>query len=239
MRRRRVIGCVVAAVALVAATGCGDTGRKARADGPPRSRQAVRAPVVMFLGDSYTVGKLGQMPERTYAAETARALGWQVILSGFRGTGFVARGHIGKDFATLFDEQLSWRPAPDMVIIAGGHNDRIYRPAAVTEAARRLVSTVRLLWKGTKIVLIGPMWGGDPEPEVLATRDALATTATEDHLPFVDPLGEHWIVGDRLAGTGNTRQYILKDGTHPTTEGALYFAGRLISDLRELHLTEP
>jgi lysophospholipase L1-like esterase len=237
--RRRLVGCVVTA-ALVAATGCAaGTQRKARADGPPRERQVVQAPVVMFLGDSYTVGKLGQMPERTYAAETARALGWQPILAGFRGTGFVARGHVGQDFATLFDEQLSWRPAPDMVIIAGGHNDRIYQPATVTEAALRLISTVRLLWKGTKIVLVGPMWGGDPEPDVLITRNALANAATQEHVPFVDPLGEHWIIGDRLAGTGNTLRYILEDGTHPTPEGALYFAGRLISDLRGLHLTEP
>jgi lysophospholipase L1-like esterase len=237
--RRRLVACIAAAIALVAATGCGGTERRARAEGPPRSRQAARAPVVMFLGDSYTVGKLGQAPERAYAAEAARALGWQIIIGGYHGTGFLARGHVGKDFATLFDEQLSWRPVPDMVIIAGGHNDRIFRPTAVTEAARRLISTVRLLWKGTKIVLIGPMWGGDPAPDVLATRSALATAATEEHVPFVDPLGERWITGDRLAGTGNTRQYILRDGIHPTPEGAIYFAGRLISDLRQLHLTDP
>lgn len=243
--RPRAIGCIAAAIALLAVTGCGSAERMAHADSKPRkptpvpAPQVARAPVVMFLGDSYTVGKLGQQPEQTYAADTARALGWQVILAGFRGTGFVSRGPVGEDFASLFDEQLSWRPAPDMVIIAGGHNDAKDHPTAVSEAALRLISTVRLLWKGTKLVLIGPMWGGDPEPDVLHIRDALKETAAENSVPFIDPLAEHWVVGDRLAGTGNTKEYILSDGTHPTPAGAVYFANRLVTDLRGLGLTEP
>lgn len=236
--RRRVVCCVAAVAVLLAAAGCGGTARKARADGRPSPRP-VRAPVVMFLGDSYTTGQLGQIPERTYAAETARILGWQVIIGGYRGTGFVAKGHVGKTFTTLYDEQLAWRPAPDMVIVSGGHNDRPYRPAAVAEAARRLFTTIQQRWAGTPVVLLGPMWGGDPKPDVLAIRDALAGVAQERHIPFIDPLREQWITGDRDKGTGNAPRYIVADGIHPTPEGAVYLAQRLIDDLRVLNLTRP
>jgi lysophospholipase L1-like esterase len=240
--RRRALRCVAAAVALLALAGCGSTQRRARADSPSRApkRQAPRAPVVMVLGDSYTTGKLGQAPEQTYAAETARLLGWQVIIGGYRRTGFVAKGQIGKNFAQLFTDQLGWRPAPDLVIVSGGHNDRPYPAHTVGEAARQLLSSVHQRWSTARLLLIGPLWGGgDPPKEITAIRDAMATVATDSKVPFVDPLSEQWITGDRKKGTGNAPQYILSDGTHPTAAGARHIAECLTADLRRLKLAEP
>lgn len=237
--RRRVFRCVAAVAALLAAAGCGGTARKARAESPPKPH-TVRIPVVMFLGDSYTTGKLGQIPEQTYAADTARLLGWQVIIGGYRGTGFVAKGHIGKAFSALFTEQLAWRPAPDMIIVSGGHNDRRHPPVAVADAARRLIAGIQERWPRAHVLLVGPMWGGgDPEPDVVAVADALGGVAQERRVPYIDPLREHWITGDRRKGTGNAARYILSDATHPTAEGAHYIAGRLAADLRSLKLSKP
>lgn len=237
--RRRVGWSVAAVAALLASAGCGGAARKARADSSPSRRKAPHTSVVMFLGDSYTTGRLGQIPELTYAADTARTLGWQVIIGGYRGTGFVAEGHVHKNFLDLFNEQLAWRPAPDMVVVSGGHNDRYHSPQSVTEKATELVTTIRHTWSGTRLLLMGPMWGGDPTPEVEDIRNALEGVADEQHVPFIDPLREQWITGDRRHGTGNAPLYILQDGTHPTTEGARYIAGRLVSDLRTLKLTKP
>jgi lysophospholipase L1-like esterase len=193
----------------------------------------------MFLGDSYTTGRLGQIPELTYAADTARTLGWQVIIGGYRGTGFVAEGHIHKNFADLFTEQLAWRPAPDLVIVSGGHNDRFHSPRAVATRAKELLTTIQHTWAGTRLLLMGPMWGGDPTRAVEDVRDALAGVANERHVPFVDPLRERWITGDRVQGTGNAPMYILHDGIHPTTVGARYISDRFVADLRRLKLATP
>lgn len=236
--RRRVLRCVAAAAVLLSLAGCGGAERKARADSPSHPKPP-RPPLVMFLGDSYTVGRLGQVPEHSYAAETARLLDWQVIIGGFRGTGFVSRGHVGKNFAGLFEEQLGWRPAPDMLIISGGHNDRRYTPDLVAGAARRLITRVRQRWPKSKLLIIGPMWGGDPVSSVTAVRDALAAVADQAGVPFVDPLGEQWITGNRRRGTGNAPGYILSDGIHPTPDGARHIAERLTADLRRLQLTKP
>jgi lysophospholipase L1-like esterase len=239
MTRRAV--CTLAAVAaLVTSTGCGGATRTARADGTPGEPRPVRAPVVMFLGDSYTTGRLGQIPELTYAADTARTLRWQVIIGGYRGTGFVAEGPVHKNFHALFDEQLAWRPAPDLVIVSGGHNDRYRPPQPVAVAATALLTTIRRTWTGTRLLLIGPMWGdGRPTRAVVGVRDTLSEVAARQHVPFVDPLREQWITGDRRTGTGNAGLYILSDGVHPNSEGARYIAGRLVADLRRLGLASP
>lgn len=236
--RRRVVSSVAAVAALLASAGCGGTARKARADSSP-IRQPRHVPVVMFLGDSYTTGRIGQIPELTYAADTARTLGWQVIIGGYRGTGFVAKGPAHKDFVQLFTEQLAWRPQPDLVIVAGGHNDRFHSRRAVGEQARRLLTMIQQTWNGTHLLLLGPMWGGDPTRAVEGVRDVLTRVAAEQHVPFIDPLKERWITGDVTQGTGNAPLYILHDGVHPNTMGARYIAGRLVADLRTLKLAKP
>jgi lysophospholipase L1-like esterase len=217
---------------------CGGTAT--RAVMPPPSASPARAPVVMFLGDSYTTGGRETPAERTYAADAARDLGWQVIIGGLGGTGFVAPGATKEPFDVLFQRQLAWRPAPDMVIVSGGHNDQKYAPAQVATAAESLFNKIRRQWPGTRVVLIGPMWGsGAPDPAALEIRDALAVTARRLSVPFIDPLAQKWITGDRKSKTGNAADYILRDGIHPSAAGHRYLATRLVADLRRLGLTQP
>jgi lysophospholipase L1-like esterase len=242
---RRFVLCALALAALVSLSGCGSPAEtKARADEPSKATTAVtgpraKAPVVMVLGDSYTAGLPDVLPEQTFAADTARRLKWQLIIAGHYGTGFVAPGRIGKTFATLFHEQLAWRPAPDMIIVSGGHNDWAYTYEQVSAAARQLLADVKNRWPDTRIVLMGPLWGSDPPPRGLQVRDALEEAATEQRVAFVDPLAEQWINGDIRSGIGNASKYIRADGTHPNAEGNRYFADRFIIDLRRLGLTRP
>jgi lysophospholipase L1-like esterase len=218
-------GCAVAAVPLRAA---------------PKAVTPTRVPVVMILGDSYTTGAYDIPPEGSYAAETARLLGWQVIVGGHSGTGFVAPGRIGKTFPVLFDQQFAWRPGPDLLLVSGGHNDWPYPASMAGVAARQLFSRVKQHWPNTKLVLVGPIWGSDPAPpEAQAVRDSLRSAAKDLRVPFIDPLGEQWVTGERSSGTGNAERYILPDGTHPNAEGHRYLATRLADALRVLKLAQP
>jgi lysophospholipase L1-like esterase len=198
-----------------------------------------RAPVVFALGDSYTMGIRGITPERAYVAEAARTLGWQVILGGHAGTGFVGTGLTGKTFATLFDEQLGWRPAPDLMLVSGGHNDVWYPPGLVEQNALALLGEIKRRWPRTHLVLMGPLWGGDPGPTALTVRDVLQDAARRLHIPFIDPLRQRWITGKIHTRTGNARRYIRSDGTHPNPAGNRYLAQRLVADLRGLGLAHP
>jgi lysophospholipase L1-like esterase len=223
------------------ASGCGGTAHgRAVLPAPEATATPLRAPIVMFLGDSYTTGGTKTPPEHAYAADAARDLGWQVIIGGLGGTGFVAPGATHESFDVLFERQLAWRPAPDMVVVAGGHNDRAYAPSRVAAAAEGLFNKIRQLWPSSHLLLVGPMWGsGAPDSTVLEIRDALGAVSRAMKIPFIDPLGGKWITGDRGSHAGNAGRYIQRDGVHPNVEGHRYLATRLVAELRRLGLTEP
>ncbi|HEU5156926.1 MAG TPA: SGNH/GDSL hydrolase family protein [Streptosporangiaceae bacterium] len=261
---RRLVPCASALAALIWAlaclSGCASPGEsKANADAPAAGtgRGAARggaggggdgggdtaarapAPVVMILGDSYTAGLPDVTPEETFAADAARRLKWQLIIAGHYGSGFVTPGRSRQTFAQLFSEQLAWRPAPDMVVVSGGHNDWPHSYDKVTTAARQLLTAIKRRWPDSRLVLMGPLWGSDPPPKGLQVRDALQDVAAELRMPFIDPLAEQWITGDIRSGIGNAPAYIRGDGTHPNAAGNRYFADRFIADLRKLELTRP
>ncbi|MFC6878710.1 SGNH/GDSL hydrolase family protein [Actinomadura yumaensis] len=240
--RRARRGAAILALCLgpLTASGCtAATGRVQKA-ASPATKHVASAPVVMFLGDSYTVGERGALPETTYASAVARLLGWQVVVAGKAGTGFVNGGVRRSAYIQLFESQLGWRPAPDLLVVSGGHNDHRYPPDQVTGAARIVLERARQRWPRTRLALIGPIWGNEtPPPSILAIRDGLRALAQEFRAPFVDPVGERWITGSRTAGTGTAARYIKRDGTHPTPEGHRYMASLLAADLRRLGLARP
>ncbi|GLZ14715.1 hypothetical protein Acsp04_49500 [Actinomadura sp. NBRC 104425] len=246
--RRARRGAAIATLCLgsLLATGCGAFSEPSRPNaaataGSSASASAVpRAPVVMFLGDSYTVGERGSLVENAYPSAAARLLGWQVIVGGRAGTGFVQGSSARTPFGVMFESQLGWRPAPDLLIISGGHNDARIPNVQVGPPARDLLTRARQRWPGTRIVLIGPLWGNDSPPAAaLTVRDQLRTVAQQMKVPFIDPIAERWITGNRAEGTGNAAVFIKKDGVHPTPEGHRYIAARLVQDLRRLHLANP
>lgn len=238
----RLVRCAVAALLLVILSACNNAENPSeggRDDEPGRAGGPGRAPVVFVLGDSYTVGVTGALKERTYAVETARRLGWQIIVAGHSGTGFVNRAKIGRNYAQSFDAELAWRPAPDMVVVSGGHNDVRHTPAEVGMAADGLLTRIRAQWPQAQLVVIGPLWGSDPPARALFVRNALRNVAAAQRVPFVDPLQGRWITGNRKHGTGNAKQFILSDGTHPNPAGNRYFAARLAAELKAFGLDHP
>ncbi|GAB3652311.1 SGNH/GDSL hydrolase family protein [Actinocorallia lasiicapitis] len=235
MRRKIAYGLV-----LLTLAGCSAS---TAAQGPAPAPTAVvkRAPVVMILGDSYTAGTRGESGEQTYAGDLARKLGWQVIIGGHRGTGFLARGTVNKNFSRLFTDQFAWRPEPDLVMIVGGHNDATRQNplAGLNEAVTQLLTSVQDRWPTTRTVLVGPMWGGEPTTRAYLVRDVMKQSADQLKVPFVDPLAERWITGDVSDGTGNADLYIRDDETHPNEAGNAYFADKMVAALSRLGLTDP
>ncbi|XVQ12988.1 SGNH/GDSL hydrolase family protein [Spirillospora sp. CA-255316] len=243
-RARRGAAILALCLASLPAAGCGAFGGEPAQNTSPAAASArpvaASTPVVMFLGDSYTVGERGSLPEYTYAAATARLLGWQPVLAGRGGTGFIAGSSVRQAFGTLYESQLGWRPAPDLLIVSGGHNDWSYPPQQVAAAAHELLERAQGRWPDSRIAVLGPIWGSQNPPQgALAVRDALRQVAQQLGMPFIDPITERWITGNRAQGTGNAAHLIQKDGTHPTKEGHRYLATRLVESLRRLGLAHP
>ncbi|MFC5822640.1 SGNH/GDSL hydrolase family protein [Nonomuraea insulae] len=203
-------------VALLAVPACGGGAlpRTVAAKVPAPAR------VMMFVGDSFTVGS-GPVPTwRTYASETARMLGWQPIIAGAGGTGFCNQGRAGRTFQRSFEEELAWRPAPDLLVISGGHNDRRWSPDHVRRAAASLLAEVRTRWPRTKTVMVGPIWLEDPPRRAYAVRDALREAARAAGVRFLDPMLRRW-----------PAEAILPDGVHPTLIGHESIAAWLSAEL--------
>lgn len=179
----------------------------------------------MIIGDSFTVGSGPVRGWESYAAEASRKLGWQLITAGAAGTGFVNPGRVRRNFQKSFAEELSWRPAPDLLIISGGRNDRNTRAARINSAADRLLEAVRNQWPHTKILVIGPIWMTKAPQWAYRVRDAIAISADEAEVAFLDPLGGHW-------GHGA----ILPDGVHPTRRGHVRLAHWLVAELKQYGL---
>lgn len=181
---------------------------------PPAAR------VMMFVGDSFTVGS-GPVPTwRTYASATARLMGRQSIIAGASGTGYCNAGRVGRTFQRSFEEELSWRPAPDLLVVSGGHNDRRCGTEEVRQAAGRLLGAVRAKWPRAEIVMIGPIWLSAPPRKAYGVRDALAEAARAWNVPFLDPLDRRW-----------PPEAILPDGVHPTLAGHESLAAWLAAEL--------
>ncbi|TYB69942.1 SGNH/GDSL hydrolase family protein [Nonomuraea sp. PA05] len=177
-------------------------------------------PVMMFVGDSFTVGSGPVPPWQTYASQTARMLGWQPIIAGAGGTGFCNEGRAGRTFQRSFEVELAWRPAPDLLVISGGHNDRRWSPERVRGAVASLLSEVRAHWPETRTVVVGPIWMGEPPDKAYGVRDAVAEAARAGKVSFLDPMRKSWPEGA-----------ILPDGVHPTLAGHEGLATWLAAEL--------
>ncbi|MFC7590317.1 SGNH/GDSL hydrolase family protein [Nonomuraea antimicrobica] len=191
----------------------------------PPSPAEREAPVVMFVGDSFTVGS-GPVPRRqSYASQTARLLGGRPVIAGASGTGFCNEGRAGRTFERSFEVELAGRPAPALLVVSGGHNDRRCGATQVREAAVRLLARVRTHWPDTRTVVVGPIFMGRTPRKAYAVRDALAQAAEAAGVSFLDPLGERWPPGATLP-----------DGVHPTLAGHESIAAWLAGELGGLTL---
>ncbi|MEV4474623.1 SGNH/GDSL hydrolase family protein [Nonomuraea salmonea] len=203
-----------AVLVLLALPACGDV-----ADPPLGAR--LPAPVLMFVGDSFAVGS-GPVPRwESYASQTARLMGWQPIIAGASGTGFCNAGRAGRTFRRSYELELAWRPAPDLLVISGGHNDRRWSPDDVRRAATALLAQVRTHWPETRTVMVGPIWLEDPPRRAYGVRDALAQAAAAGKVPFLDPMLRTW-----------PREAVLPDGIHPTRAGHERLAAWLAGELK-------
>ncbi|MEU6724104.1 SGNH/GDSL hydrolase family protein [Nonomuraea wenchangensis] len=112
------------------------------------------------------------------------------------------------------------RPAPDLLIVSGGHNDRRVPAALVGTEARHLLELVHAHWPHTPIAVVGPIWMTPAPRWAREVRDAVAA-AVAARVPFLDPTDRRW-------GPGA----VLPDGVHPTHAGHARLARWLVAALR-------
>jgi lysophospholipase L1-like esterase len=186
--------------------------------GPGRGATAV------FLGDSYTSGWHGAgIGSRGWPRIVDGARGWKTINLAVPGTGFLNPGWTDQPIGSLVGRAV--KAHPDVIVLAGGHNDSRWSVAATARAADAVIDRLRRAEPEAVLVIVAPIWAnGSPPRRCLDLRDHLRRKAAAVGAVFVDPLADRWFAG-------SSHRLIGPDGIHPTYAGHRFIADRVLEAL--------
>lgn len=195
---------------------------------PPAEPVVVIGPgagsTAVFLGDSFTSGWNGDgVGGRGWPRIVGVARGWRTVNLAVAGTGFINPGWSKQPIGALVAKAV--RQDPDVIVLAGGHNDSRWSVAATARAADDVIDRLRASAPDALLVVVGPIWqDGNPPRRCLALRDRLRDKAAAVGAIFIDPLADGWF-------SGRAHRHIGRDGLHPTDAGHQLIADRVLAVL--------
>jgi lysophospholipase L1-like esterase len=195
---------------------------------PPAEPVVVIGPgagsTAVFLGDSFTSGwNGGGIGARGWPRLVGAARGWKTVNLAVAGTGFVNPGWTKQPIEALVASAVHQHP--DVIVLAGGHNDSRWSVSATAGAADDAIDRLRASAPDALLVVVGPIWqDGNPPRRCLALRDRLRDKAAEVGAVFIDPLADGWF-------SGRAHRLIGPDGVHPTDAGHRLIANRVLAAL--------
>lgn len=158
------------------------------------------------IGDSLTAGT-GAEPGKGYAERMADLLNWDLHIDAYGGSGYTGVGVqepgateiVDNSFPTRLDELIE--AAPDVVVIAGGRNDRYSQVEDVGPVARDYLEAIREALPDTKIVVLSAfLWHTADEVVWAESTDKLSAMlrpiASDVGGVFIDTHAEMSVVDD-------------------------------------------
>lgn len=189
---------------------------------------------MLVFGDSWTYGSAATVTTDGYAYVAGRVLGWETVVDGVRGSGYLKAGIDGPSFP---DRIAALDPAldPDLIVVQGSINDRrLYTPLYSFEV-RDTWDALHARFPDAAIVILGPAPQVLPVEEPTAAIDAdLRQLAADRGWWYISPLQEEWITDANYLDVIDASD-VGRD--HPSTAGHAYLAERLVEALRSLQMT--
>jgi lysophospholipase L1-like esterase len=186
---------------------------------------------VLVFGDSWVYGSAALSPSLGFAYRLADELGWETIVDGVRGSGYLKPGLDGPAYGERI-AQLDPSLDPDLVIVEGSINDRRLYPDGYRDAVTSAWDALAARYPDARMVILGPA------PQVLPVEDAtrridadLRELAAARGWWYVSPIAEDWISNANYAQVIDSGP-VGRD--HPSTEGHAYLAGRVAAAIRAL-----
>ena len=204
-----VIGSIAAVAASVIGPGGASTA-PAASPGPAASPPPTATPessdsplpagtaVAVFLGDSYTQGFGASSPVTRWSTLVAQEAGWTEVNKGQGGTGYVTTAgavNCGHQHCPTYPDRVAdvIAAAPDIVVVAGGQNDRWVLDtdpdlvhAAVDETFRHL----RAGLPHARLIAVGPSTA-EPATTMITDLDgwvhAAANRVDAEYVSLLDP----------------------------------------------------
>ena len=185
-----------------------------------RARQGAgrRVPTVVIVGASITAGVGAGQPDRSWAALLVRRLGWNAVVYGDPGAGYVRpgihrRGPVAREIAEVDLRKLN----PALVIVQAGHNDMGVPAQLEQQRVKQVIAQIRAAAPDAGIALITVFVGRLHRPAAYQTDRTIvaAAKAADPAVIIMDPLAGKW------------KYARIRDGLHPTTAGSQWIAGQV------------
>ncbi|MDQ1206134.1 SGNH/GDSL hydrolase family protein [Microbacterium sp. SORGH_AS_0862] len=220
---------IVAAVVLIAAGGVAGYVIASHRDAPVAVPPAGSR--VVFFGDSWTAGYWSDPLTGGFAYLTANVFGWDAVVLGEAGTGFIQKGPNPPEDES-YPTRAKTLPIDEdvpLVILEGSINDTTLNEATTSNptvdrlrfAVESTLASLRRAYPNARIIALGPT-GGDPVPELDAMLRQIYAAENVSYIDAVD-----WITEDM--------PWALGDPYHPSSRGHAYFAGRLVDALQAVY----
>ncbi|WP_127472722.1 SGNH/GDSL hydrolase family protein [Microbacterium sulfonylureivorans] len=194
----------------------------------PAALELPDEPRLLVFGDSWVYGSAAIVPTLGFAYRLGDDLGWETIVDGVRGSGYLKPGLDGGSYS---ERVAALDPAldPDLIIVEGSINDRRLPAEGYRDAVTGVWNALQSLYPEAAIVILGP------SPQVLPVEPAtaridrdLAELADARGWWYISPLAEGWITEANyldVIDTGPTGR------DHPSTDGHAYLAERVAQAL--------
>lgn len=191
---------------------------------PTSSKSPEPDPVrIGFIGDSWSsgTGTDGGL-EASYAALTAKELGWEYQIFAGGGTGYLQDNPVTGDkaFADRADELIAF--APDVVVVQGSSNDTPFAAEDIESAAEQLFTTIRRALPDATIYALGVFDSPAADDVILeSSRAGVSQAATDTAAIYIDPNNDEWL----------DLETDFADGYHPDAAGHRKVAHQLAVQL--------
>lgn len=191
-------------------------------------------PRVLVFGDSWTYGSAATHPTDGYAYIVGEQLGWDVVVAGVRGSGYLKAGVDGGTFGERIAD-LDPAMDPDLVIVQGSINDRRLPADGYREAVTAAWDALAARYPDARIVILGPAPQVLPVEAATARIDAdLRDLAGSRGWWYLSPVADEWITSEVYPDVIDTSDV---GNDHPSTAGHAYLAARLAEAIAGISVT--
>ena len=188
-------------------------------------------PIVVFYGDSYTLGTGASSADARWSTIISADRGWREVNPSVNGLGFINNRSVFGDGdlpSIIIDAQ------PDVVIVTMGLNDNFAyerRPDERDRIREQIGIDLNRLRDGlpeARIVVVEPFWYTDERPESVQIIIDWVREGAE-------AIGADYIAGASRYIEGRP-ELMAADGLHPNDEGYAVIAERLDAEFAALGL---
>jgi lysophospholipase L1-like esterase len=182
-------------------------------------------PVMAIVGASFTAGTGPGNVALSWAVLLARTLGWNAVVDGVPGAGYVraGAGHQGPVARLLTSEDLRALD-PGLVVVQAGHDDSGVPASLERQRVGQAIDAIRAAAPRARIALLTVFAAqSGPTAALSLVNDVIiaAARAADPHVIVMNPLGGGW-----------SFQRAAQGGLHPSAAGDAWIAAKVAATLR-------